>query len=108
MLQENLSHIKLGNKTVHRQDSSPTRILETVHRHFWRQFTGHIWRQFTDTFFFYKNVNEYRYIVLYINCKNIGMPKSYIYNFQLNPAFPSFQVKLGYTLDTFTRVYMDL
>ena len=36
------------------------------------------------------------------------MPKSYTYNFQLNPAFPFFQVKLGYTLDTFTRVYMDL
>ena len=31
-----------GSETVHRQDSSPTRILETVHRH--------IWRQFTDTF----------------------------------------------------------
>ena len=31
-----------GNKTVHRQDNSPTRFLKTVHRQ--------IWRQFTDTF----------------------------------------------------------
>ena len=30
------------NKTVHRQDNSPTRFLKTVHRQ--------IWRQFTDTF----------------------------------------------------------
>ena len=28
-----------GNKTVHRQDNSPTRVLKTVHRHIWRQFT---------------------------------------------------------------------
>ena len=28
-----------GNETVHRQDSSPTRFLKTVHRHLWRQFT---------------------------------------------------------------------
>ena len=32
----------MGNKTVHRQDNSPTRFLKTVHRH--------IGRQFTDTF----------------------------------------------------------
>ena len=31
-----------GNKTVHRQDNSLTRVLKTVHRQ--------IWRQFTDTF----------------------------------------------------------
>ena len=30
---------KVGSETVHRQDSSPTRILETVHRQNWRQFT---------------------------------------------------------------------
>ena len=29
----------LGTETVLRQDSSPTRILETVHRQNWRQFT---------------------------------------------------------------------
>ena len=34
--------ISNGNKTVHRQDNSPTRFLKTVHRQ--------IWRQFTDTF----------------------------------------------------------
>ena len=28
-----------GSETVHRQDSSPTRNLETVHRQNWRQFT---------------------------------------------------------------------
>ena len=31
-----------GNETVHRLDSSPIPILETVHQQ--------IWRQFTDTF----------------------------------------------------------
>ena len=28
-----------GTETVHRQDSSPTRISETDHRQNWRQFT---------------------------------------------------------------------
>ena len=28
-----------GTETVHRQDNSPTHILETVHRQNWRQFT---------------------------------------------------------------------
>ena len=32
----------LGIETVHRQDSSPTRILKTVHRQNWRQFTDRI------------------------------------------------------------------
>ena len=29
-----LGALRVGNKTVHRQDNSPTRILKTVHRHF--------------------------------------------------------------------------
>ena len=38
-----------GNKTIHRQDNSSTRFLETIHRHNWRQLIDTFWRQFIDT-----------------------------------------------------------
>ena len=45
----NLIPVTNGNKTIHRQDNSSTRFLETIHRHNWRQPIDTFWRQFIDT-----------------------------------------------------------
>ena len=39
-----------GNKTIHRQDNSSTRFLETIHQHNRRLVINTFWRQFIDTF----------------------------------------------------------
>ena len=54
-----------GSETVHRQDSSPTRILETVHRQNWRQFTD----IFEDKIIFGNIKNQKRIVAIFKNCQ---------------------------------------
>ena len=44
---------EIGIETVHRQDSSPTRIMKTVHRQKWRQFTDRIKDSSSTNFILY-------------------------------------------------------
>ena len=59
-----------GNKTVHRQDNSPTRFLKTVHRQIWRQFTD-TFEDSSSTLFYHVNDIWLENIIYY--CEEILM-----------------------------------